>query len=82
MYGYQTACELIREHLDDGGFYSPTTHMWRYVKGVTYVTSVNPETTADVPSLSPRLLRHFAIFGCAHPGYVIWCHICIVANLI
>ncbi|GFO25145.1 dynein beta chain, ciliary-like, partial [Plakobranchus ocellatus] len=67
-FGHQTACELIREHLDDGGFYSPTNHMWRYVKSVTYVTSVNPQTTANVPALSQRLLRHFAVFGCPYPG--------------
>ncbi|GFR61341.1 dynein beta chain, ciliary [Elysia marginata] len=67
-FGHQTACELIREHLDDGGFYSPTNHMWRYVKSVTYVTSVNPQTTANVPPISQRLLRHFAVFGCPYPS--------------
>ncbi|XP_055866060.1 uncharacterized protein LOC106055129 isoform X2 [Biomphalaria glabrata] len=66
-YGFQTACELIREHLDDGGFYSPTNHTWRYVKSFTYVTSVNPKPTADVPPVSQRLLRHFAVFGCPSP---------------
>ncbi|KAH9514965.1 hypothetical protein Btru_021540, partial [Bulinus truncatus] len=66
-YGFQTACELIREHLDDGGFYSPTNHTWRYVKSFTYVTSVNPRPTADVPPVSQRLLRHFAVFGCPYP---------------
>ncbi len=68
QFGYQTATELVREHLDDGGFYSPTTHAWRYVKNVTYVTTINPNTTASVPKLSQRLLRHFAIFGCPYPG--------------
>ena len=28
----QSACELIRQHIDDGGFYEPHTHEWRYVK--------------------------------------------------
>lgn len=69
QFGHQTACELVREHLDDGGFYSPDTHTWRYVKNVTYVTTLNPCTTADTPKPSQRLLRHFAIFGCPYPGY-------------
>ncbi|XP_076457719.1 uncharacterized protein LOC143291635 isoform X3 [Babylonia areolata] len=67
-FGHQTACELVREHLDDGGFYSPSTHTWRYVKNVTYVTTLNPRTTAATPGPSHRLLRHFAIFGCPYPG--------------
>ncbi|XP_071095883.1 uncharacterized protein [Haliotis cracherodii] len=67
-YGFQTATELVREHLDDGGFYCPTSHAWHYVKNVTYVTSINPQTTASLPKLSQRLLRHFAIFGCPYPG--------------
>ncbi|XP_070202269.1 uncharacterized protein [Littorina saxatilis] len=67
-FGHQTASELVREHLDDGGFYSPSTHAWRYVKNVTYVTTLNPYTTASAPKPSQRLLRHFAIFGCPYPG--------------
>lgn len=63
----QTAVELIRQHIDDGGFYNPDTHSWRYIKSVTYVTTVNPNTTASVPKLSPRLLRHFSLFASPYP---------------
>ncbi|KAK6172547.1 hypothetical protein SNE40_016179 [Patella caerulea] len=66
-FGNQTAAELVREHLDDGGFYSATSHSWRYVKNVTYVTTINPNTTATSTKLSHRLLRHFSIFGCPYP---------------
>ena len=66
-FGHQTATELIREHIDDGGFYNEDTHAWRYVKSVTYVSTLNPQTTANVPSLSHRFLRHFAMFAVPYP---------------
>ncbi|XP_069115919.1 uncharacterized protein [Argopecten irradians] len=66
-YGHQTAIELVREHIDDGGFYNQDTHAWRYVKNVTYVSTINPCTTANVPAISQRFLRHFAVFGCPYP---------------
>ena len=66
-WGDQTAMELIREHIDDGGFYHQESHAWRYVKSVTYVSTVNPNTTANVPKMSHRFLRHFAIFGVPYP---------------
>ncbi|KAK7479590.1 hypothetical protein BaRGS_00029139 [Batillaria attramentaria] len=68
QFGHQTACELVREHLDDGGIYSPATHAWRYVKNVTYVTTLNPHTTADTPKPSQRLLRHFCHLRLSLPG--------------
>lgn len=67
MSGQQTAVELVREHIDDGGFYNQDTHAWRYVNSVTYCTTVNPNTTANVPKLSQRFMRHFAVFGVPYP---------------
>ncbi|KAJ8316357.1 hypothetical protein KUTeg_006371 [Tegillarca granosa] len=67
-HGHQTAIELVRQHIDDGGFYSEDTHAWRYIKNVTYVSTINPNSTANVPRLSQRFLRHFAVFGCPYPG--------------
>ncbi|KAK3108743.1 hypothetical protein FSP39_014630 [Pinctada imbricata] len=66
--GQQTAVELVREHIDDGGFYNQDTHAWRYVNSVTYCSTINSNTTANVPKLSQRFLRHFAIFGCPFPS--------------
>ncbi|XP_078672103.1 uncharacterized protein LOC144911712 isoform X1 [Branchiostoma floridae x Branchiostoma belcheri] len=63
----QSANEIIRQHIDCGGVFDPVTQQWRQVKNVTYVSTVNPNTTAPVPSLSSRLLRHFAIFNCPYP---------------
>ncbi|XP_064650622.1 uncharacterized protein LOC135502065 isoform X3 [Lineus longissimus] len=67
-HGNQTAVELVRQHIDDGGFYSPHNHSWRYVKNVCYVTTINPQATASIPKMSPRLLRHFAILHCPFPS--------------
>ena len=67
-FGDQTAIELIREHIDDGGFYNQDTHAWRYVKNVTYVSTINPSTTASLPKLSQRFLRHFAMFAVPFPS--------------
>lgn len=71
-YGYQTATELIRQHLDEGGFYSPYNFQWRYVRNVTYVSTMNPKPQSNVPKLSARLLRHFAILYCPMPGYAVF----------
>ncbi|KAK2150976.1 hypothetical protein LSH36_380g01072 [Paralvinella palmiformis] len=68
----QTAIELIRQHIDDGGFYNPEDHSWRYVKNVTYISTVNPRPSANVPKLSSRLLRHFAVFGCPYPKLILY----------
>ena len=70
MYSGQTAVEMIRQHIDDGGFYDPDTNMWRYVKNVTYVTTVNPNLA--VPKISNRLIRHFATFVCPYPRLMLF----------
>ncbi|KAL3885754.1 hypothetical protein ACJMK2_025795 [Sinanodonta woodiana] len=67
-WGHQTAIELVREHIDDGGFYNQDSHAWRYVKNVTYISSINCNNTANVPKLSHRFLRHFSIFAVPYPG--------------
>ncbi|XP_052258855.1 uncharacterized protein LOC127863384 isoform X2 [Dreissena polymorpha] len=67
-WGDQTAIELIREHIDDGGFYHQESHVWRYVKSVTYVSTINPNTTANSPRMNQRFLRHFAVFGVPFPS--------------
>lgn len=67
QFNHQSASAMVRQHLDSGGFYEPDTHRMREVKNVTYVTTVNPMTPASVPSLNPRLVRHFAVLGMPYP---------------
>ena len=69
-YGCQTASEFLRQHIDDGGMYNPNTKQWRYVKNVTYTTTLNAAKRPDVPSLSGRLIQHFAIFAYLSPRLV------------
>ncbi|XP_022099208.1 dynein beta chain, ciliary-like [Acanthaster planci] len=66
-YGRQSACEMVRQHLDSGGMYEPDTHRLREVKNVTYVTTINPNSPASVPRPSQRLLRHFSVFSVPYP---------------
>ena len=66
----QTALEMVRQHLDDGGFYNSDKHTWRYITNVTYVTTLNPQTPDSVPKLNTRFLRHFSMFNCPYPKYV------------
>ena len=68
QYHNQIAAEFVRQHIDDGGTYDPDTKSWHYIKNVTYVTTVNPHTRANVPPLSARLMQHFALFNCPNPG--------------
>lgn len=65
--GRQSACEMVRQHLDSGGVYEPDTYRLREIKNLTYVATVNPHTPASVPQLNPRLLRHFAVLGIPYP---------------
>ncbi|XP_071959570.1 uncharacterized protein [Antedon mediterranea] len=65
--GSQSACEMIRQHMDSGGVYEPDLQVLREVKNVTYLTTLNPNTPASMPPLSPRLLRHFGMFSMPYP---------------
>ena len=67
-YGHQDVCELIRQHLDDGGFYHPTNFSWRYVRNMSYIATAAPSKLAnETLALSQRLLRHFSILSCSYP---------------
>lgn len=58
---------MVRQHLDSGGVYEPDSYRLREVKNLTYVATLNPGTSARVPDLSPRLLRHFSVLGIPYP---------------
>ena len=65
----QTAIEFLRQHIDDGGMYHPRTKQWRYVKNVTYITTLNAAKRPDIPPLSGRLIQHFAMFAYLPPRF-------------
>ena len=63
----QTAAELVRQHIDDGGFNSPATCSWRYIKGTSYIISLNPTPRSSQPYVSERLLWKFFFINLAYP---------------
>ena len=65
----QSACELVRQHIDHGGVLDPDTYQWREVNNVTYLSSYNPVTSPATAKLSNRLLRHFALFSVSYPRW-------------
>ncbi|XP_043910785.1 dynein beta chain, flagellar outer arm-like [Protopterus annectens] len=67
-HGSQPACELVRQLLDLGGVFDPSSFKWKSVKHVSYLSTMNVNTTAQVPKPSLRLLRHFVIFQCHYPS--------------
>ncbi|CAK8694749.1 unnamed protein product [Clavelina lepadiformis] len=65
--GLQSACELIRQHLDAGGVRNPLTYKWQQVSNTTYVTTVNPGPTGTSCKMTQRMTRHFSVFSCPYP---------------
>ena len=63
----QSAGELIRELIDHGGVFDPETYQWREVRDVIYFTTYNPNSSATVPRMGRRLLRHFSLFHVPYP---------------
>ncbi|EDV28903.1 uncharacterized protein TRIADDRAFT_19158, partial [Trichoplax adhaerens] len=63
----QSACELLRQHIDYGGICDPVTLDWRIINNVTYIVTYNPDAISTKPKLTPRLLRHFATIYYPHP---------------
>ena len=69
----QSASELIRELIDHGGVFDPETYQWREVQDVTFLTTYNPHTSATVPRIGKRLLRHFSLLHVPYPRYLLHC---------
>eukprot|EP01135_Chromosphaera_perkinsii_P000864 Nk52_evm27s152 gene=Nk52_evmTU27s152 len=65
-FGVQSTGEFIRQHVDHGGFYDTDSLLWRDVKNVVFVATVNPSSGASAIN-SDRLQRHFATFLCPYP---------------
>lgn len=68
----QSACELVRQHIDHGGVFDPESQQWKEVNHVSYLSSYNPYTPPTTPKLSSRLLRHFSVFNVSFPRYVVY----------
>lgn len=66
----QTAVELVRQTIDNGGHYfGGTAPSWRFVSNVQFVATANPDS-ASAPSLNHRLARHFHVLAVPYPKCV------------
>nr|XP_039248070.1 LOW QUALITY PROTEIN: dynein beta chain, ciliary-like [Styela clava] len=64
----QSACEIIRQHLDTGGIRNISTFKWQQVSNVAYITTTNPSPSCSSYTQSQRLTRHFSVFTCPFPS--------------
>jgi dynein heavy chain len=65
-YGTQAPMTLLRQHLDYQHWYDRAAMTIKDVKGVNYVTCMNP--TAGSFTINPRLQRHFSTFALGIPS--------------
>jgi dynein heavy chain len=65
IYGTQAPMTLLRQHLDYQHWYDRAGMTIKDVKGVNYVTCMNP--TAGSFTINPRLQRHFSTFALGIP---------------
>jgi len=57
-YGSQPPCELLRQIIDQGGFYDVDKLFFKNVKNTKFVTACAPPSGGRNP-VTPRLFRHF-----------------------
>ncbi|XP_067884712.1 dynein axonemal heavy chain 6-like [Heterodontus francisci] len=67
QYGAQPPLELIRQFLDQGGFFDIKKLKWLRVEDVTLVAACAPPGGART-ELNQRLLKHFCIFTLPQPS--------------
>ena len=65
LYGTQAPMTLLRQHLDYEHWYDRQAMTLKDVKGVNYVSCMNP--TAGSFTINPRLQRHFSTFALGIP---------------
>ncbi|KAK8861127.1 hypothetical protein M9Y10_012822 [Tritrichomonas musculus] len=65
LYGTQAPMTLLRQHLDYQHWYDRQAMTLKDVKGVNYVSCMNP--TAGSFTINPRLQRHFSTFALGIP---------------
>ena len=68
-YGSQPPIELLRQYQDFGGFYDREKLFWKQIKDVTICSACAPPGGGRNP-ITPRMLRHFAMFCLPSPSEV------------
>ena len=68
-YGSQPPIELLRQCQDFGGFYDREKLFWKQIKDVTICAACAPPGGGRNP-VTPRFIRHFAMFCLPSPSEV------------
>ena len=68
-YGSQPPIELLRQYQDFEGFYDREKLFWKQIKDVTICSACAPPGGGRNP-VTPRILRHFAMFCLPSPSEV------------
>lgn len=69
-YGAQPPVELLRQLLDSGGVYDRRKRFWKAVENTSMIVAAAPPAGGR-NSLTPRFVRHFALF-CMPPPSRVW----------
>lgn len=67
-YGTQTAISLLRQMIEQQGFWSPKQQQWVTLLRIQFVGACNPPTDVGRNKLNQRFLRHAAIILVHYPG--------------
>ncbi|CAI8029533.1 Dynein heavy chain 6, axonemal [Geodia barretti] len=68
-YGSQPPIELLRQYQDFRGFYDREKLFWKQIQDVTICAACAPPGGGRNP-VTPRFLRHFAIFSLVRPAEI------------
>jgi dynein heavy chain len=64
-YNSQSLVELLRQHIDSNGLYSPLNSHWQHIDNITYVATSN--SNQSLTTLS-RLIKHFHVIQMDMPN--------------
>lgn len=67
-YGTQRAISLLRQMIEQQGFWSPTKKQWITLSHIQFVGACNPPTDVGRQELNMRFLRHTAVVLVDYPG--------------
>lgn len=68
-YGAQPPVELLRQLIDNGGLYDRRKRFWKAVEDTSMIVAAAPPAGGR-NSLTPRFVRHFALFCMPPPSRV------------
>jgi dynein heavy chain 1 len=67
-YGTQHVISLLRQCLEQGGFWHPSDLCWVRLERIQFIAACNPPSDAGRSALSPRFLRHTPLLYVDFPG--------------